>query len=110
MKKMLRYVSHTLKKSFVQTINQNSFSTLICLKLNKVKYNEQGSINSKDYVSIYGLPFIRHVSILNRLKFYQTLLTSLSIPAMAILSQQNILLVHTFITGSIVGMCLYIHM
>lgn len=50
------------------------------------------SINSaEDYVTVYKFPYIIPLSMVNRMKYYQTVLTATSLPFSLVLYKLNIL-------------------
>ncbi|XP_044253112.1 transmembrane protein 186 [Tribolium madens] len=48
------------------------------------------TMTQSDFKTVYKFPFVQGVGLINRLKLYQTVLTSIALPTTAILNQLNI--------------------
>lgn len=49
-------------------------------------YKQQHKQIKNEYITIYKFPYIRQLSLINRLKYYQTIATTISTPGAMILS------------------------
>lgn len=52
-------------------------------------YSTKNSID--EYDTIYKFPYIRHISLINRIKYYQTVLTGTALPLSALFNQIGVL-------------------
>lgn len=71
-----------LKHTKISQSNIKSYSTV------KDNVSQQ---SSNEFEAVFSFPFIRYVSVLNRMKIYQLLGTSMAIPGCGILEALNAL-------------------
>uniref|UniRef100_A0A6P7G718 Transmembrane protein 186 n=1 Tax=Diabrotica virgifera virgifera TaxID=50390 RepID=A0A6P7G718_DIAVI len=64
--------------------------------------NTQSS--KSNFNTVYRLPFIKYFSVINRVKFYQTVLTGITIPTSFALNLMNLISTETFQVISIIGL------
>lgn len=58
-----------------------------------------------EYETIFQFPHMRMLTLLNRLKVYQTILTGITIPAALTLNNFNVIDFNTFLTTCGIGNC-----
>lgn len=83
-------------------INSN-ISSIGSLQISRtIKTQNIPKVSNEDFELIYKLPFIRHATVLNKLKILQGIVTMVSVPGCAILQQLNYAsLDHLYVISSV---------
>lgn len=82
-------------------------SNLKCISIFNVNYNQDKKSHqiptSNNFTPIYRFEYVRVLSIVNRLKFYNTIFTGLLIPGSLILSELEVIHPDNIINSTIIG-------
>jgi hypothetical protein len=61
------------------------------------------NIKQSDFRTVYKFPYVRGVGLINRLKLYQTALTSVTVPGVTVLNQLGVTSSDSYFSNRLVG-------